>query len=351
MASVEAIDLQKYFDDVCAVDRVSLTIRDGEFLVLVGPSGSGKTTLLRMIAGLEHPDEGIIRIGDQIVNHLPPNQRRISMVFQSYALYPHMTVQQNIGFPLHSERYPAAEIEEKVRHAAGLFNLERFLDRKPNQLSGGERQRVALARAIVREPNVFLLDEPLSNLDVALRGIARTELRQFQRKLGITTIFVTHDQVDAMSMGDRIAVMSEGRLRQIGTAQELYQRPADTFVATFLGTPPMNLVEKDTCILGFRPEEFVPVPHHHRDPDIVIFPFKVSRVEYLGSKRVIYGHIDSLTGRVEAVSTLPAGDNTTIEDGMICDFAVPRARLTYFNKHTQLRMEPTPFTHEGLTIA
>jgi multiple sugar transport system ATP-binding protein len=351
MAIVEAIDLQKYFEEVCALDRVNLTIRDGEFLVLVGPSGSGKTTLLRMIAGLEHPDEGIIRIGDQIVNNLPPNHRRISMVFQSYALYPHMTVYQNIGFPLRNEHLPAPEIDEKVRHAASLFNLDRFLDRKPNQLSGGERQRVALARAIVRQPDVFLLDEPLSNLDVALRGIARTELKQFQRKLGITTIFVTHDQVDAMSMGDRIAVMSEGRIRQIGTAQELYKRPADTFVATFLGTPPMNLVEKDSCILGFRPEDFVPLSHHHHDPDVVAFPFRVNRVEYLGAKRVLYGQVDSLTGKVEAVSTLPAGDNTMIEDGQIYDFAVLRTNLTYFNRHTQLRMEATPFTHQGLTIA
>jgi multiple sugar transport system ATP-binding protein len=351
MAIVEAIDLQKYFGEVCALDHVNLTIRDGEFLVLVGPSGSGKTTLLRMLAGLEHPDAGIIRIGDQIMNHLPPNQRRISMVFQSYALYPHMTVHQNIGFPLRNEHLPAAEIDKKVRHAANLFNLDRFLDRKPSQLSGGERQRVALARAIVREPEVFLLDEPLSNLDVALRGIARAELKQFQRKLGITTIFVTHDQVDAMSMGDRIAVMSDGRLRQVGTAQELYQRPADTFVATFLGTPPMNLVEKDSCILGFRPEDFVPFSHHQHNPEVVQFPFRVHRVEYLGVKRVIYGQVDGLTGKVEAVSTLPAGDNTVIEEGQTYDFSVPRHSLTYFNKHTQLRMEATPFTHQGLTIA
>ncbi|HLV33509.1 MAG TPA: ABC transporter ATP-binding protein, partial [Spirillospora sp.] len=165
MATVETIDLTKYYDEVCAADRVTLSIRDGEFLVLVGPSGSGKTTLLRMIAGLEHPDEGIIRIGDRIVNGLPPNQRRISMVFQSYALYPHMTVRKNIAFPLRNEHLPAREIDQKVQYAASLFNIERFLERRPSQLSGGERQRVALARAIVREPDVFLLDEPLSNLD------------------------------------------------------------------------------------------------------------------------------------------------------------------------------------------
>lgn len=351
MATVETIDLTKYYDEVCAADHVTLSIRDGEFLVLVGPSGSGKTTLLRMIAGLDHPDEGIIRIGDRIVNGLPPNQRRISMVFQSYALYPHMTVRKNIAFPLRNEHLPAREIDQKVQYAASLFDIERFLERRPSQLSGGERQRVALARAIVREPDVFLLDEPLSNLDVALRSLARAELKQFQRKLGITTIFVTHDQVDAMSMGDRIAVMSDGRIRQIGTAQELYHRPADTFVATFLGSPPMNLVEKDSCILGFHPEDFHPAVHATDDADAITIAFAVNRVEYLGVRRVVYGHVDSLSGRVEAVATLPAGDSTVIEAGEVYDFAVSRHNLRYFNRHTQLRMEPTPFTHEGVTVS
>ena len=351
MATVETIDLTKYYDEVCAADRVTLSIRDGEFLVLVGPSGSGKTTLLRMIAGLEHPDEGIIRIGDRIVNGLPPNQRRISMVFQSYALYPHMTVRKNIAFPLRNEHLPAREIDQKVQYAASLFNIERFLERRPSQLSGGERQRVALARAIVREPDVFLLDEPLSNLDVALRSLARAELKQFQQKLGITTIFVTHDQVDAMSMGDRIAVMSDGRIRQIGTAQELYHRPADTFVATFLGSPPMNLVEKDSCILGFHPEDFYPAVHARDDADAITIAFAVNRVEYLGVRRVIYGHVDSLSGRVEVVATLSAGDSTVIEAGEVYDFAVARHNLRYFNRHTQLRMEPTPFTHDGVTVS
>lgn len=349
MAVVETIDLKKYYDDVLAVDNVTLSIRDGEFLVLVGPSGSGKTTLLRVIAGLDYPDEGIIRIGDQVVNHIPPNQRRISMVFQSYALYPHMTVRKNIAFPLRNEKLPAGVIEQKVLNAARLFNIQRFLDRKPSQLSGGERQRVALARAIVREPDVFLLDEPLSNLDPALRGIARAELRQFQRQLGVTTIFVTHDQVDAMSMGDRVAVMSEGRIRQIGTAQELYRKPADTFVATFLGSPPMNLVEKDSCILGFHPEDFVPAATAAGDS--ILFPFTVHRVEYLGAKRVLYGATEGLSGRVETTSTLNAGDNTPIEAGETYNFAVARHNLTYFNKHTQRRMEVTPFTHEGVMIS
>ena len=351
MAIVETTNLRKYFDGVCAVDEVSLSIRDGELLVLVGPSGSGKTTLLRLIAGLEFPDEGIIQIGDRIVNGLPPNQREISMVFQSYALYPHMTVRKNISFPLRTENLPNTEVEEKVRLAARQFNIERLLDRKPNQLSGGERQRVALARAIVREPNVFLLDEPLSNLDVELRGLARTELKQFQKNLGITTIFVTHDQVDAMSMGDRIAVMADGRIRQIGPAQDLYRRPADTFVATFIGSPPMNLVEKDSCIIGFHPENFIPESTYQSEGNKTLtFPFHIERVEYLGARRVLYGHLDSISGQVSAIATLQAGDRTLITEETTYNFVVERSQLNYFNKHTQLRMEFTPFTHEGVAV-
>lgn len=351
MATVETIDLEKSYDGICAVDGVNLSIRDGELLVLVGPSGSGKTSLLRLIAGLETPNQGIIRIGDRIMNGVAPSQRRISMVFQSYALYPHMTVHDNIAFPLRTERLPATVISEKVRNAARMFNIERFLTRKPAQLSGGERQRVALARAIVREPDAFLLDEPLSNLDVELRTIARAELKQFQRKLGITTIFVTHDQADAMSMGDRIAVMSDGRIRQIGPAQELYRRPADTFVATFLGTPPMNLIEKDSCIIGFRPENFVPFDSLS-DPGIphVKFPFRIDRVEYLGARRVLYGNVPDLRGKVDVIAILPAGDSAIFDLDGEQDFVVEHKHLTYFNKHTQLRMEATPFTHEGTTI-
>ncbi len=350
MANVETVELKKYFEDVCALDDVTLSIHDGEFLVLVGPSGSGKTTLLRMIAGLDRPDDGLIRIGDEIVNNLPPNQRRISMVFQSYALYPHMSVRKNIAFPLRNSDLSLAAVDDKVQQAASLFNIERFLERRPSQLSGGERQRVALARAVVREPDVFLLDEPLSNLDVELRSMARAELKRFQRKLGITTIFVTHDQVDAMSMGDRIAVMSEGRIRQIGKAQHLYQRPADTFVATFLGSPPMNLVEKDSCIIGFRPEHFL-LPSFQKSDDPITFPFLINRVEYLGAKQVVYGRIDTIAGNTEAIAMLPAGDTTLIDNGMTYDFTVAREHLTYFNKYTQLRMEPTPFSHGGVMIS
>ena len=243
MPDVETRDIDKHFDDVKAVNGVNIVSSEEEFLVLLGPSGCGKTTLLRMIAGLEKPTSGEILIGGQVVTHLPPRARGIAMVFQSYALYPHMTISNNIAFPLKAVGMPKDDREKKVQWAAAMLGIEHLLQRKPRELSGGERQRVALARALVREPNVFLLDEPLSNLDAKLRASAREELYRFQKRYGITTIYVTHDQVEAMGMGDRIAVMNAGKVRQLGTPDEVYTDPADTFVAGFLGSPPMNLVE------------------------------------------------------------------------------------------------------------
>ena len=259
--------------------------------MLLGPSGCGKTTLMRMIAGLERPTSGDIVIDGRVVNDLPPRARNIAMVFQSYALYPHLTVARNISFPLRAVRMPKPEIRKKVEWAARMFGIERLLDRKPRQLSGGERQRVALARAVVREPVVFLLDEPLSNLDAKLRNSARDELKQFQRRLGTTTIYVTHDQAEAMGLGDRIAVLNQGKVRQVGTPQEIYIHPTDTFVATFIGSPPMNLIEDDAAFIGFRPEAFLPRGIETGD-DNVAFPFRVNRVEYLGADRLVYGVIE-----------------------------------------------------------
>src|SRR5215813_6884612 len=258
MATVEVRGLTKLFDEVRAVDGIDMIANEGEFLVLLGPSGCGKTTLMRMIAGLERPTKGDIAIDGKVVTDLPPRARNIAMVFQSYALYPHLTVERNISFPLRAVGMPKGQIREKVEWAAQMFGIERFLDRKPRQLSGGERQRVALARAVVREPVVFLLDEPLSNLDAKLRNSARDELKQFQRSLGTTTIYVTHDQAEAMGLGDRIAVLNQGRVIQIGTPQEIYGSPADIFVATFIGAPPMNLLDDGNVYLGFRPENFLP---------------------------------------------------------------------------------------------
>src|SRR6187549_3855827 len=244
MASVTFDHVTKaYADDVVAVNDLDLLIKDGEFLVLVGPSGCGKTTALRCLAGLEEITGGQIKIGERVVNRVPSKDRNIAMVFQSYALYPHMTVYDNLAFGLKLLKTPKQEIKRRVQDAAKILDLEKLLDRKPRALSGGQRQRVALGRAIVREPAAFLMDEPLSNLDAKLRVQTRAEILRLQRRLETTTVYVTHDQVEAMTMGDRIAVMSQGVLQQIGTPVDVYTRPANTFVATFIGSPAMNMVE------------------------------------------------------------------------------------------------------------
>jgi multiple sugar transport system ATP-binding protein len=232
-----------YPDGTRAVDGVSLGIEDGEFMVLVGPSGCGKTTALRMVAGLEEISEGQIRIGERVVNHVPARDRDIAMVFQSYALYPHLSVYENIAFGLRLHKVPKAEVDKRVREAARILDLEPFLKRKPRALSGGQRQRVAMGRAIVRQPQAFLMDEPLSNLDAKLRVHMRAEVSRLQRDLGTTTIYVTHDQVEAMTMGDRVAVMRKGEIQQVETPQELYDRPVNLFVGGFIGSPAMNMVE------------------------------------------------------------------------------------------------------------
>ncbi len=252
MASVSVKNLVKKFGKVVAVDHVSFSVNDGEFVVLLGPSGCGKTTTLRLIAGLEYPDEGEIWIGDRLVNDLPPKDRDVAMVFQNYALYPHMTVYDNLAFPLKVRKVPRDEIDRKVREVAKLLQIEELLDRKPAQLSGGQQQRVALGRALVREPKVFLMDEPLSNLDAKLRIYMRAELKRLQRELGITTIYVTHDQAEAMTMADKIVVLKDGRIQQIGRPEELYNKPANVFVAGFIGAPPMNFMDASVKEEGGR---------------------------------------------------------------------------------------------------
>jgi multiple sugar transport system ATP-binding protein len=232
-----------YPDGTRAVDHLSLDIKDGEFMVLVGPSGCGKTTALRMLAGLEEISEGRVAIGERVVNHVPSRDRDIAMVFQSYALYPHLSVYENIAFGLRVKKVPKAEIDARVRDAARILDLEGLLDRKPRNLSGGQRQRVAMGRAIVRHPQAFLMDEPLSNLDAKLRVQTRAEIAKLQHDLGVTTLYVTHDQVEALTMGDRVAVMKKGQLQQVDDAQVLYDRPLNLFVAAFIGSPSMNLLE------------------------------------------------------------------------------------------------------------
>jgi len=296
-----------------AVDKLQLDIGDGEFMVLVGPSGCGKSTSLRMLAGLEEVNEGKIFIGERDVTDLPPKDRDIAMVFQNYALYPHMTVADNMGFALKMQNVPKAERQQRVMEAAKLLGLEEFLSRKPKALSGGQRQRVAMGRAIVRQPHVFLMDEPLSNLDAKLRVSTRTQIAALQQRLGVTTVYVTHDQVEAMTMGHRVAVLKDGELQQVDAPMELYDKPANLFVAGFIGSPAMNLISgkvvdggvqvgdyvvpvsrdilskaegEDTLTLGIRPEQFTPA-----DSGVAV---DVSVVEELGSDTYLYGTLAGL---------------------------------------------------------
>src|ERR687896_1851423 len=303
-----------------AVDGIDIETSEGEYLVLLGPSGCGKTTLLRTIAGLEEATEGEVLIGGNVVNGLPPRARQVAMVFQSYALYPHKSVVQNIAFPLKAEKSPKEEREKKAKSAAELLGIEGLLDRKPRQLSGGERQRVALARALVREPSVFLLDEPLSNLDAKLRATARDDLKQFQDRVGTTTIYVTHDQAEAMGLGDRIAVMYDGKIRQLGTPHDVYHDPVDTFVATFLGSPPMNLVARDATLLGFRPESFLPA--ELVDGNTVRAQLDVARIEYLSGDRHVYGTVRGIGEETRVIARLPATVATPIDPGEVREFRV-----------------------------
>jgi len=341
LPEVETRGIRKYFGDVEAVNGVDIISSEEEFLVLLGPSGCGKTTLLRMIAGLEKPTAGEILIGGQVVTHLPPRARGIAMVFQSYALYPHLTIFKNIAFPLKAMKIPKEDMRKKVKWSADMLGIEHLLDRKPRELSGGERQRVALARALVREPNVFLLDEPLSNLDAKLRAIAREELYRFQKEVSITTIYVTHDQVEAMGMGDRIVVMNAGKVRQLGKPGEVYSDPADTFVAGFLGSPPMNLIEMKDRIVGFRPECFLPQHMHERTEELVSLRFEVSRVENLGADRLAYGKLGESFNYAQVVANLPTSfTKYSIETSHVYDFAVPRSDVKFFDLHTGLRAEP-----------
>ena len=334
MAEVVLKDVDKIYEgNVHAVQSLSLDIADGEFLVLVGPSGCGKTTALRMVAGLEEISAGTVSIGGRVVNEVSPKDRDIAMVFQSYALYPHLSVADNIAFGLRLRKIPKNVIDERISWAAKLLDLTPYLARKPKELSGGQRQRVAMGRAIVREPQVFLMDEPLSNLDAKLRVQMRAEVAKLQHDLGVTTIYVTHDQVEAMTMGDRVAVMSMGKLQQVVTPQQLYDEPSNMFVASFIGTPPMNLVEGmvgvdgdvttvtvgptaipvgpsslarypgvrgcngHKVILGMRAEDLYPAVSR---PDFPTFDARIDLVEALGSGVMAYFTIDAVPVRTEA---------------------------------------------------
>jgi multiple sugar transport system ATP-binding protein len=333
MAAVLTRDIIKKFGEVSAVNGISLTVPDGEFMVLLGPSGCGKTTFLRIICGLEKQTSGDLMIGGDVVNDIPPRARGVAMMFQSYGLYPHYSVRKNIAFPLRTQRVPNAEVEKKVEWASQLLGIGHLLDRRPRQLSGGERQRVALARALVREPTALLLDEPLSNLDAKLRASARLEIKQFQQRIGVTTLYVTHDQVEAMAMGDRIAVIDHGRVCQVGTPTEIYDDPADRFVATFVGTPPMNLVARNGGFIGFRPENFLP-KEMIDDGALTEFSFRVDRSEYLGSERIVYGAIEGFDPNQVVTAKLPPAHvaAASIRPGEWHPFAVRNGALRHFDK-------------------
>lgn len=260
MAGITLEQIDKRYGNVEVLRDINLTIQDGEFVVLVGPSGCGKSTLLRTIAGLELASSGDIHIGNKLMNDVPPKDRDISMVFQSYALYPHLTVARNMGFSLEIKKRPRAEIDEKVRRAAEILSLSHLLERRPKELSGGQRQRVAMGRAIVRQPQVFLFDEPLSNLDAQLRGHMRVEIKKLHQQMNNTIVYVTHDQVEAMTLADRIVVLNHGVIQQVGTPLELYDTPANKFVASFIGSPPMNFIEGRTSIDGVSISDNIQLP-------------------------------------------------------------------------------------------
>jgi ABC-type sugar transport system ATPase subunit len=333
MASVTYDNVTKVFDGTAAVKDFSLGITDGEFVVLVGPSGCGKSTALRMLAGLEDVTDGAILIGERVVNNLAPAARDVAMVFQSYALYPHMTVYDNLAFGLRNQGVPKKEIDQRVRRAAEILQMTELLKRKPKQLSGGQRQRVALGRAIVREPAAFLMDEPLSNLDAKLRVETRAEILRLQERLGTTTIYVTHDQVEAMTMGDRIAVMRLGVLQQVGTPEDLYRRPRNMFVAGFIGSPAMNLVPAPVIdggggnrVIGFRPEHVRP---GSPGGDALQFTARIDVVEYLGDEQLVH-----LTRKdTPLLAKLPVEEH--VEHGQETAFYVPRDKVHVFDAETE----------------
>jgi multiple sugar transport system ATP-binding protein len=386
MGRIDIENLTKEFPGgVRAIDDVSLTIGDGEFMVLVGPSGCGKTTLLRSIGGLERATAGRIRIGDRDVTRMEPGKRDLAMVFQNYALYPHMTVRQNLGYGLRVRRTPRKERDQRVHEVAKLLGLEELLGRRPGQLSGGQQQRVAMGRAIIREPAAFLMDEPLSNLDAKLRVTMRTSLQQLHSRLGTTTVYVTHDQVEAMTLGQRVAVMQDGRLQQVDVPQRLYEEPVNLFVAAFIGSPSMNLVEADlvdgvlefagfrvpltpdrrpagvssgSVILGIRPQDFADA--RTADAALPTIEVEAAVVEELGSATHVLFAIEAPPVDVDAVraasdegerATLIATDRralftaevaegTPVRPGERIRLAVDPSRLHFFDPDTSETLRP-----------
>lgn len=375
MAEIVIDRVSKVFPDgTTTLKDASFTIHNGEFFILVGPSGCGKSTLLNMIVGLEAVSSGEIRVDGKIVNDLDPKDRNMAMVFQSYAIYPHMSVRENIAFPLCLAKLTKTEIEKRVNAAADILELNALLDRKPSSLSGGQRQRVAMGRALVREPKAFLLDEPLSNLDARLRVQMRSEIAHLQKRLGSTMIYVTHDQTEAMTLGDRVAVLSEGEIQQIGTPQALYYQPANLFVAGFIGSPGMNLLPArikdsklilpdteaapakplpsaiDWCVAGFRPEHLRQIRPENRLPSDLVFEATIDLVEWLGAELYVYFDIycpnawlkrswpDELSSKIRDSGAVPIiaklDPSSTIRKGDRLLLAVDTAKSQLFDAKT-----------------
>jgi multiple sugar transport system ATP-binding protein len=342
VAVLEVRGLAKQFGDFKALKGIDLATREGEFLTIVGPSGCGKTTLMRVIAGLEKPTAGAVLLNGKVVTPLPPRARNIAMVFQSYALYPHMSVADNIAFPLKARGVPKAERERRIRWSAGMLGIGALLHRRPARLSGGEKQKVALARAIVRKPSLFIFDEPLSSLDAQVRAVARAELRQLHDRTGVTTAYVTHDQVEAIGLGDRVAVMQAGALRQMGSPQELYNEPANTFVAGFIGTPPMNLLPHDGIIIGFRPEHVLPRVAVPKSEDVATFRLRITRIEFLGAEWLAYGSADNKFSNARVLCKLRQETIGNVKAGEVQDFVVWRHKLRFFSAETGTRTAAMP---------
>src|SRR5215467_14867056 len=364
--SLRIENLTKHYGNVKALENFSLEVNSGEFMVLLGPSGCGKTTVVRCIAGLLDPTAGQIHIGDQLVNHLAPKDRDIAMVFQNYALYPHMNVDDNIAFPLKMRKIRNEQLKDRVRNISQLLGIENLLKRRPKELSGGQMQRVALGRALVREPKIFLMDEPLSNLDAKLRTYMRAEIKKLQKKVGITTLYITHDQIEAMSMADQVAIMKSGLIQQIGTPGEVYQKPANTFVADFVGSPSMNFIKckiteensgitlesnnislknpqtswdmkhsSENVTLGIRPRDVILLDGDNNDFIGIKIKGKILFTELLGDDSLVEVNIGTDTIRVTNIDS-----NFDLNIGKEVTIGIPYLRIHYFATETGNRLAP-----------
>jgi len=343
MAVLQTRALKKHFGRIIAVDGIDLTSEDGELLAVLGPSGSGKSTLMRMVAGLEQPDSGDILIDGKSVVGIPPKRRNVAMVFQSFALYPHISVRENIRFPLAARKVPAEEQDRKIKWVSEILDITDLMMRRPTRLSGGQMQRVALARAMVRDPELFVFDEPLSSLDAQIRSQARGELRELLDRTRITTLYVTHDQVEALGLADRVAVIHRGLLHQVGTPHELYESPVDLFVAGFIGDPPMNLFNFGETIVGARPEDIRPGQDADASDAALTLDFEIEHLEFLGAEWLIYGTVRGGVpdhGRApRVIIRMRQTERPVYQTGERRPFVVRKANVRYFDAKTGMRTE------------